>query len=378
MELLRAGCAKVDITPPVGTTMDGFAARILPSEGIHDRLFGRVIVIEDGRTSVALVSCDVCWFTEAMVQEVKRQATAIGVDFMILAATHNHSGPAMTDFVVSLTLSGAEYIHKLPGLIADTIQSAHRKLQPVSLTVGRSKAWVSINRRKTSVEIDPEVIMLILKNEAGRPIAGVLNYGCHPTVLGQENRQISADYPGCCAELIERSFGEEFVCLFFNGACGDVNPKTCIGYDCRGTFADVLEIARKLASVSAKHSHFTEIQSDEGIRFENSTIGPFPPYDLRFEINALGVGDLVIFGIPGEVFASTGLWLKEHTGITNLLLASYTNGYIGYLPAKDAFVRKDAETEWVCWVDNTAEEVLRTEAATLAGKISGREVLPRK
>ena len=75
-------------------------------------------------------------------------------------------------------------------------------------------------------------------------------------------------------------------------------------------------------------------------------------------------------GIPGEVFASTGLALKKRFGVGNLVVTGYANGYIGYLPTEDAFVRQDYETKKVCWVDKSAEEAIRTNAVPLAKRVS--------
>jgi neutral ceramidase len=363
---LRAGAAKSDITPPIGTTMDGYAHRTRPSEGIHDRLFSKALVIEDSTKSLALIACDVCWFTQGMVEEIRRRVEKIGVDSLALVATHNHSGPAMADLLIGPTESGTEYLHELPSLVAETAQMAIERVQLVSLSLGRGKAWVSLNRRKPYGEVDPEVITLILRSQSGQPIAGLLNYACHPTVLGPENRQISAEYPGRCTDLIERHFGGEFACLFLNGACGDINPITCIGYGCHGTFSDVMTIAESLSRVSIEGSNFAEIQTAKGIRAMSSTVGPFPPKGLSFKVNAMSLGDLVFLCVPGELFASTGLALKQYSGVSNLVVAGYTNGYVGYLPTEDAFVRNDYETSEICWVDKSADEAIRLEAASLA------------
>jgi neutral ceramidase len=373
MVTLRAGCAKADITPPVGTTMDGFAARILPSEGIHDRLHCRAVVLDDGAHSVALASCDVCWFTESIVQEVRERIAVLGVDQLILAATHNHSGPLMADFLVGPNTTGSDYVRNLPATISNTIGLACDKLEKASLAIGRGKVSVSVNRRSATGETDTDVITVILRSEAGRPMAGILNYACHPTVLGQENRQISADFPGSCAESIERDFGPEFVCLFLNGACGDVNPQTCLGYDCRGTFADVREMTAKLVNTVIGKPQFEETQGFKGIRFAKTNVGPLGPFGLKFEMSALALSNVVVLGIPGEILTSTGLWLKKHSGVPNLMMACYANGYVGYIPTDDAFVAKDYETKSVCWVEKGAEEEVRARARVLVERISREE-----
>jgi neutral ceramidase len=369
LNALRAGCSKVDITPHIGTTMDGYAARTLPSEGIHDRLYCRAIVLDDGAHSVALLSCDVCWFTQETVQTVKSGASSYGLNQVFLSATHNHSGPAMADFLATPTRSGTDYVRSLPASIGAAINKAKGSLQPATLTMGRGRASISSNRRKESGETDPEVLTLILRDARDKPMAGVLNYGCHPTVLGQDNRLISSDFPGRSMQAIENHFGDGFVCLFLNGALGDVNPRTCLRYDCRGTFDDVSKVGQELASASVENSEFIELGGGTEIRLASLEVGPLPPYDLRFAIDLLKLGDLAILGIPGEVFASTGLWLKGHSSTPSLMIASCTNGYFGYFPTDDAFERKDYETRWVCWVSVGAERAVRDAAVALMDEL---------
>jgi hypothetical protein len=55
------------------------------------------------------------------------------------------------------------------------------------------------------------------------PIAALVNFACHPTVLYHDNHLLSADYPGHAVRTIEKVF-PDIGALFLNGACGNVNP----------------------------------------------------------------------------------------------------------------------------------------------------------
>ena len=365
---LYVAAAKVDITPLVGTPMDGYVDRSNPSAGIHDKLRGRALVLRTGEMTAAIVSCDLCWLGRATVAEVRRKAKALGVDEVLLAATHTHSGPAIADFVEGPTALGTEYVLSLPDLIADSIRSASERLQPVTAEVRVGNAALSVNRRLRSLPVDPAVATLTFRDRQGSPVAGIFNYSCHPTVLGPTNRQISGDYPGSVAELIEESQGGSFVSLFLNGACGDVNPATCNGYLCEGTFADVSAMARRLVeasqdSPSAKRADFSELG------FGSSRIGPLAPRGLTLELTAMNLGGVALLGVPGELFASTGLWLRNNFSLRLLMIAGFANGYTGYFPTRDAFERKDYETKRICWVDASAEELIRREASALLEKV---------
>ena len=53
---LRAGTARVNITPPVGAWLSGYDARTLPSQGVHDELYGKALVLADGQTRLAILT----------------------------------------------------------------------------------------------------------------------------------------------------------------------------------------------------------------------------------------------------------------------------------------------------------------------------------
>ena len=97
MTELTAGTAAAVITPPVGTPMEGYSARQDVSQGVHDDLHARALVIDDGSTAVALVSCDLVGVDRrlvALARERASEATGIPPEHMLIAATHTHAGPA--------------------------------------------------------------------------------------------------------------------------------------------------------------------------------------------------------------------------------------------------------------------------------------------
>jgi hypothetical protein len=350
----------------MGIALDGYSARTNPSSGIHDRLYSRVLVLRTGGGMSAIISCDLCWLGGATVSEVRKKAKEAGVDELILAATHTHSGPAVADFIVGPTQIEAGYVLSLPDLITGAIKDASQRLRPVTAEVRVGSAALSINRRLGSLPVDPTVVTLNFRDDEGKPVAGILNYPCHPTVLGPPNRKVSADYPGKVSELIEESHGNGFVSLFLNGACGDVNPSTCDGYHCEGTFADVSAMAQRLAGASRNSSGKPFDPRD--IRHMRSRIGPLPPWELSFELTAMSLGGVILLAAPGELFASTGLFLRKTTS-SPLMIAGFANGYVGYFPTQDAFERRDYETRRICWVDSSAEEVIRSEASALLERV---------
>src|SRR5688572_17049669 len=108
---LRAGAAKVDITPSAGELPKN-------SRGILDRLYARAIVLENGVSAAALITidagavADTLWeaVTRQIEQELKLPAASV-----LLTATHTHSAGAQR---------GADYVQK----IVESVRLAQQRL----------------------------------------------------------------------------------------------------------------------------------------------------------------------------------------------------------------------------------------------------------
>jgi hypothetical protein len=221
---LLAGAAEVVITPPVSTPLDGYGGRVGGSVAVHDDLHARAVVLDDGTTQCAIVSCDLIGVDRRLVAAARERASAstgIAASHIMIAATHTHAGPAglRRDLDEALTDVTAR-------TIAGAIATAHRAKRPAVLKAGAGSVdSVSQNRRAPSGPADPALRVLLLDSPDPRDgaIAAIVNFACHATVLFSTNMAISADYPGYAARTIHGIIGDVPV-IFLNGACGDVNP----------------------------------------------------------------------------------------------------------------------------------------------------------
>ena len=237
MTTLKAGTARACITPPMGTPMAGFAGRTDGCQGVHDDLTATALVLENDATCLALITLDLIGLDSAQVGQVRSRAaalTGIPEDHVMVCCSHTHSGPSMPssdprwhpfgDDVPGETPSRVSVlVETLAGLVAQ----ANEALEPVTLRFpsGRLEA-VSQNRRRVAqggVPVDPEVRAILLARESGEPAAIVVNYACHPTVMGGKNLLISADYPGAMRRTLEGGF-PDCRALFVQGACANLNP----------------------------------------------------------------------------------------------------------------------------------------------------------
>jgi hypothetical protein len=221
---LRAGAATVDITPAGAVLMDGYGGRREPSLGVHDPLFARILVLEHDGTQAAIVSCDLLGMHAAITDEVRRlaekRAGVLG-DALLVCATHDHAAPAglrggmfsQLDEALAGTL-----VQRIIGALEEAVGS----LRPAVMKMGRATIeTVSQNRRDPEAPIDPVLRVLLVDGEDG-PIASVINFACHATVLSGENLILSAEFPGVACRLVSEQTGAP--ALYLQGACGNVNP----------------------------------------------------------------------------------------------------------------------------------------------------------
>ena len=225
---MRAGFAKVPVTPPIGSRLTGYAARQGVSTGVHDDLFSRAMVLEDGRELVAMASVDVLALAAEFVASVRRRIcrrTGIRQENILIAATHTHSGPVtVRTFFNDNETPDAAYMELLGSGIEESVVQAWRYRFPARIATGACVVdGVGFNRSDPQRAIDREAGILRVDDESGRVRGVVVQYGCHPTLLGFENLLVSGDYPAMAVAAIEDTLGEDSVAIFFNGAEGNVS-----------------------------------------------------------------------------------------------------------------------------------------------------------
>ncbi len=220
---ISAGACAVDITAPIGISMGGYGARQGVSTGIHDPLHVRCLVLSDGTTTIAIAICDLVGVGPDIVdgaRELIEQETGIPAANVLVGATHTHSGPAG----LRIGSIDTDFVKVTGRKVAGAVRLAYDRLQPVTLKFGTATVTtVGQNRRHPDGPIEPTARILLASPEAGgTPVATLVNYACHATVLEHDNLLYSADFPGATARFIERELGG--TAIYVQGACGDINP----------------------------------------------------------------------------------------------------------------------------------------------------------
>lgn len=255
--VLRGAMAQANITPPVGGRLAGHFYEIL-STGVHDSLWAKAIVLQQGNEKVALVFCDLIGLTLNISTNARSQASAetgIPVKNILIAAVHSHTGPLFYGFQhdyfhkKAVAEEGVDPYEKIDysmfvtGQIVKAIIQANKEVSPIQLEAGiAQQQGISFNRRycmkdgkvlfnpgplnpdivRPAGPVDPGVGIMLLKNlESKKYEGGLTVFAMHADCTG--GTKISAGYPYYIGQILEDKFGVNFIAAFAIGACGDIN-----------------------------------------------------------------------------------------------------------------------------------------------------------
>lgn len=245
---LRAGSATVDITPDEPVPLGGYPTE-LPSPAfktgpqdneigaINDKITVNALVIDDGQTRVGLVSMDLLNAFREFTTHVEETLIERNIEFdeLVLAGTHTHNAPYMPGKLLRVNPMVGNYrdishVTEIETAVANALCVASENLSPATFRVGHARNGISVvNRRDPESDVDPELTVLHVESENAGETA-VVNYACHPLCLSGDVNAVSADWPGVMRRTIADQLTEPTV-LFFNGAAGDVNPRSLVETD---------------------------------------------------------------------------------------------------------------------------------------------------
>jgi neutral ceramidase len=388
MTELLAGAAAIDITPPAGLAMAGFAARTEPATGRHDALTVRAVVV--GET--ALVAVDVLGLDGATTRRI-RAGARLADDTIVVAAIHTHGGPQPS---VSPPFNDADprFMARLEQAAIEVVDRAAAARRPARLAAGLGPdPGVARNRRHPGGITDPSLPVVEITGLDGGPIATIVAYACHPVVLGADNRLWTADYPGVVrAEIERRQPGT--LALFLTGCAGDANighsaqASISLAPNAARTFENAGVIGRRIADCAAA-ADLSEMRGDVGIasrtvtlrfaRRERVPVGELadawrreiPTVEparaalltgwirwaeagvaddlagLRREVRvtALSWGGIELVALPGEIFAETAHRIRVAIANPAALVIAYADDNPGYIPAASEFAAGGYEVE---------------------------------
>jgi neutral ceramidase len=342
----RAGVAQVDITPPIGHEMGGYSARKHASTGLHDPLYATVLVIESGNNSIALVTCDLRSFVSTRVSQLAKQK--FNIQNTLIDVSHTHSGPLTWEL-------RSPWYTEAEDKMVEAIGKAKAAEFPASLEMSVGKIYLGHNRRKIvdgkgvmwwrnadklpSNPVDPTVNALQVNDTEGKIRAVLVNYACHPSVLGPDNYDYSADYPGAMKKYIESQIPGA-TALFIQGGAGDINPYRDKEPVAGKGFAAMEEMGQELGkyvvSILGKSKPISGPlrTASETLEVKNRWKSN-ERMSLGWTAGAFG-DSLCFAALPGEPFVEFQMTFREKAECGNSMLFGYTYSaggvWAGYIP----------------------------------------------
>lgn len=367
---LQVGAGRRDITPREPVPMWGYGDRHdALSNGVLDPLYADALVIQAGGRKIAIVGLDLGRApAEASLQRIRQRIQAqAGIADSIIAGSHTHHGPVLelTDqegkgkgrFDAAL-----RYYGQMEDGIVEAIVEANSRLAPARMAVGSVQLEGFNRNRHTKIDPKPsdrELAVMRFDDPSGKPVAILVNFAAHPTMLPSGTLKFSADYVGALKAEVTRETGA--AAIFMQGAAGDqsVNEGPNKGYQAYGQ-ALAREAIRLAQSLNPEEEAHPSLDCrEERLRFTARTDFANPMVKAAYQkaffpelvpnyideyadgvrprlTVALLNGEIALVGVSGEFFSNHAIRLKQRARVKQLFFFGYSNGYHQYFPTIEA------------------------------------------
>ena len=259
---LLAGAAKADITPPPGMPLAGYSMWANYGKGFRTRLSTRVLYLKpaSGR-AVALVQCDLLTgsiLLNQRVAEIIAKETDVGINGLLVAGTHTHSGPGnffennfYNDNASNAAGFDPGYFDYLSTQIAKAIIQAYKEKRPAKIATG--KMQIQKMTRNRSIEsyranknvpaqtppdiyeaVNPDLYLIRvdgLDNDGKyRPLAALSSFSVHGTAVPAKNNLYNGDVFAYIEREVEHGIKKSYKTFWepihaaFNGTHADNSP----------------------------------------------------------------------------------------------------------------------------------------------------------
>ena len=388
---LRAGVAKVDITPPADTPVVG---HVRATNGVRDPIRAGVLVLANEHTQAAIVTLDLISASSEMVaalRDVIAQKTEMPRENILVAASHNHSGPGWS--------RESAWSREMVAKIGAATAAAVKEMRPVTIGYGEDRIDFNINRRqvingRAVVRLNPDGPcdhrVKVLRFDDGRslePMSVLMHAVCHPCVFTWGDKhtpphpngfpKISADFPGEAQTFVEMVYGSKTSAMFLQGCAGDIRPNLPgVPYRC-GDEADIKWTGRSLGCAVVRAADRSVIREELAkrktiylLKCATSVIQlPGKKEKLACEMQALRIGDFLLLTIPGEPMVEYGFQIEKRIADRAIpIVIGYANGHLGYICTHESYKSGGYEPNMSPLLPE-AKELILDEAGRLADKV---------
>ena len=396
---LQAGLSRISITPleeEIPTQLGGYGDRAgKPAEGVHDTIYAKVLVFEWAGEKSALVTLDVCGIPVDVPEESLAKAGIEGLtlDTVLMAASHTHAGlegSALDRRNVANNPHVGIFSEAMLGFVTDRLaqglREANAALQPVRAAAGSVKVPGMNRNRRRDACVDEELTVLRLDRMGGEPLAVVVNFTAHGTIMSPREMLVSGGWAGAMQRTVEALMDPGVTCLYTNGAEGDISPTGARGgsrwemaedYGRRigiAAFRAVEGLTTETVTCFLVQSQwidlpphqpapdFVKIAGDEYHVTQEQVEALLPVmYPSKAPIYALRINDFQMMTFPGEPICELGVAVKEtlrKKGVRYPCVASLTTDSIGYMLTEKEYHESGYEVTASFYGDGLGELML--------------------
>ena len=374
---LRAGIAQVDISPPTGHPLAGYYARKPKNfTDVHSPCFARALTLTQNSQKVTILTADILAIDSTVARTVLDKA-GLTADQVYFTASHTHAGPGgyVDNFAIELGLGkyNARYFDDLTTKLAQVIKQSRLQSTEVEMGVLKIDAPGRLeNRIDKNLPTYDKLSALIFRELTGnatsaeKPLAILVSFAGHPTILGSGERWLSSGYPGVLVAELKQRTGAKMVC-FAAGALGDARahiaqPSERI--ELVSIYGKILAelIANQWHQVKyERHLQISNVRLDVDLpplrvalspRWRLSPLFTFWLPNRQTHIHLLRIGPVVLAGFPadyaGELAMALDNWLSRR-GL-ELVPTSFNGDYRGYFVSSETFFKyAKPETRPMSW-----------------------------
>ncbi len=367
---LKAGVAVVDITPSPGVPLGGYAARKPKANvGVHDRVYAKALTLQAGKATVTILSAGYLLPAPALVQAVQMRS-GLPRNALYFAATHTHSGPGGYSRSLlgrfALGRFDQAWFDTLTGRLAEAVSASRKQLQPVELRFFSRRLGPDVtagllrNALDQSAPVTTVVHMLqAWPKGAQTPLATLVSFPGHPTVLSRHNREVSGDFPGVVQRKLAARFGG--VVLYAAGPVGSMKVSSPLS----GREAELADVGGRVAALFERMAAAGPSERlDKGILASVVVPVLLPSPTLRISehwrlspllagllhegdeapLQGLRIGDNVLIGYPADYSYELAAQLANETLPLMPWATSFDGDYIGYLVPHRRYATPNYET----------------------------------
>jgi hypothetical protein len=396
---LKAGIAKIKITPEEPVMMAGYGSRDHPSEGIAADLYARALALDDGSPQArVLVTADIIGFGPVISRAIKEEAArrfGLREEDLLLVGSHTHNGPVISERALvdhpEQVKARDTYVEGLRAKILEIVGEALKNREPARLEWAKGRAEFGLYRRVPKPDgtwvfgdyppgtTDPDVPVMAVRTPDGKLKALFFTYACHCTSIRNGKDRFYWIHPdwAICSQTLEKKMPGTQV-MFVTGCGGDIDPgpkgpladAERNGESMRAALEEVLAQGKFRRVDGPIHSSFRRIElplekiDPAGVQ---TMIRDGKPADQKFarglesrlgngQANAgpisypiavwkFGSGPTLV-ALAGEVCVEYALRLKKELGAEQVWPIGYANEVMCYIPSERILHENGYESGW--------------------------------